>query len=376
MSKESIFWHTQPVTDEPKAEGELQSNKTPDPNPLELKEGLQWATMDLSQDTDMNLVYQLLVDNYVSDVKDDSPESFRFSYSVPLLRWALICPESEKDWWIGIKKGKKLMAFITAVPIKMNVNGKIVKMAEVNFLCVHKSLRAKAFAPLLIKEITRRVHLKDTWQALYTAGHKLPGIVTAATYYHRSLNLEKLIKVGFAAPVPNVTTAQQRLHLKNAPLKLRLLESKDIVECFELFKSHNQTKKLYPIYTIEEFEYWLKPIKGVMWCYVVEESGKVIDFISYYLVNTLAVPFKEKLKIAYLWFYSNVNTKWTELLQSLLYCAQNDGFDVFNALEGIGGSVDELEQLRFVKGDGTLYYYLYNWKCTPIDCGKVGMFLL
>lgn len=35
-------------------------------------------------------------------------------------------------------------------------------MVEINFLCVHKKLRDKRLAPLLIKEITRRVNLTGT----------------------------------------------------------------------------------------------------------------------------------------------------------------------------------------------------------------------
>ena len=47
-------------------------------------------------------------------------------------------------------------------------------MAEINFLCVHKKLRNKRMAPVLIREITRRVNLENIFQALYTAGVKLP----------------------------------------------------------------------------------------------------------------------------------------------------------------------------------------------------------
>ena len=35
-----------------------------------------------------------------------------------------------------------------------------MRMAEINFLCVHKKLRAKRLAPVLIKEVTRRINLK------------------------------------------------------------------------------------------------------------------------------------------------------------------------------------------------------------------------
>ena len=36
-------------------------------------------------------------------------------------------------------------------------------MTEINFLCVNKKLRSKRLTPVLIKEITRRVHIKDMW---------------------------------------------------------------------------------------------------------------------------------------------------------------------------------------------------------------------
>ena len=47
-------------------------------------------------------------------------------------------------------------------------------MVEINFLCVHKKLRSKRMAPVLIKEITRRVNLEGIFQAVYTAGIVLP----------------------------------------------------------------------------------------------------------------------------------------------------------------------------------------------------------
>ena len=50
-------------------------------------------------------------------------------------------------------------------------------MVEINFLCVHKKLRLKRMAPVLIKEITRRVNLQGIFQAVYTAGVVLPGVV-------------------------------------------------------------------------------------------------------------------------------------------------------------------------------------------------------
>jgi glycylpeptide N-tetradecanoyltransferase len=90
---------------------------------------------------------------------------FRFDYSVPFLQWALTPPGYYKNWLFGVRggKNKKLFGFISGIPVHMNINGKNVLMAEINFLCVHKNLRTKRLAPVLIKEVTRRVNRENIW---------------------------------------------------------------------------------------------------------------------------------------------------------------------------------------------------------------------
>lgn len=72
-------------------------------------------------------------------------------------------------------------------------------MVEINFLCVHKKLRSKRVAPVLIKEITRRVNVEGIFQAVYTAGVLLPKPIAICRYWHRSLNPKKLVDVQFSA---------------------------------------------------------------------------------------------------------------------------------------------------------------------------------
>jgi glycylpeptide N-tetradecanoyltransferase len=67
-------------------------------------------------------------------------------------------------------------------------------MVEINFLCVHKKLRLKRMAPVLIKEITRRVNLEGIFQAVYTAGVVLPGIVSKCRCVY-DLSLILIIKI-------------------------------------------------------------------------------------------------------------------------------------------------------------------------------------
>lgn len=55
-------------------------------------------------------------------------------------------------------------------------------MVEINFLCVHKKLRDKRMAPVLIREITRRVNLHGMFQAVYTSGVVLPRPIGTCRY--------------------------------------------------------------------------------------------------------------------------------------------------------------------------------------------------
>ena len=74
-------------------------------------------------------------------------------------------PGYHKEWLFGVRGGKKnkLYGFISGIPVTTMSRGKKLVMAEINFLCVHKSLRTKRLAPVLIKEVTRRVNLHNIW---------------------------------------------------------------------------------------------------------------------------------------------------------------------------------------------------------------------
>ena len=68
----------------------------------------------------------------------------------------------------------KLVAFISGIPIQLRIRDKVLKSSEVNFLCIHKKLRSKRLAPVLIKEVTRQINLKGIFQAIYTAATVIP----------------------------------------------------------------------------------------------------------------------------------------------------------------------------------------------------------
>ncbi|GLE00886.1 hypothetical protein PINS_up009683 [Pythium insidiosum] len=248
--------------------------------------GFVWTDMDLSDDAQVREVYELLTQNYV----EDDSATLRFDYSVDLLRWAMTPPGYRKDWLVGVRNAKnnKLMAFISGIPVKVRAYEHTMEMAEINFLCVHKKLRAKRLAPVLIKEITRRVNLQNIWQAVYTAGAVLPMPVSQCRYYHRSLNPKKLIEVGFSPLPPRMTISSVvkmlRLPTTTSTPGLRPMEPKDVPRVTALLAEYLSKHQLVTHYSEEEVAHWMLPRAGVLSSYVVENptTHEVTDFCSFY----------------------------------------------------------------------------------------------
>lgn len=256
-------------------------------------------------------MYDLLNENYVEN--DDN--MFRFDYSINFLRWALTPPHFKTAWHLGVRRdregAKTLVGFITAIPTLASVYKKYVsisslslplstcslvvltplvcrrevKSVEINFLCVHKNLRTKRLAPVLIREITRRVNVTDTWQAVYTAGVMIPTPVTSCQYYHRSLDPKKLISIGFSHKRRNMSMALTQkfyrlpvvrlchahtlslstythLHILTSYVQdpqikgIRQMKKADIPQAYPLLMKYLSQFHLYSKFTPEEFEHW------------------------------------------------------------------------------------------------------------------------
>lgn len=193
------------------------------------------------------------------------------------------------QWHCGVRvsSNKKLVGFISAIPADIRIYdtwaptadhihlercarkpsfytkntmhlvslccSRLKRMVEINFLCVHKKLRSKRVAPVLIREITRRVNLEGIFQAVYTAGVVLPKPVSTCRYtvqysdvkhtehsvrkslnyltffslfllfifpvlryWHRSLNPRKLVEVKFSHLSRNMTL-QRTMKLYRLP---------------------------------------------------------------------------------------------------------------------------------------------------------------
>ncbi|XP_052863231.1 glycylpeptide N-tetradecanoyltransferase [Anopheles cruzii] len=292
LHKSFKFWSTQPVprmdekiiTNEPIEEDKQLSEIRQES--YALPDGFVWDTMNLDDPLQLKELYTLLNENYVED--DDA--MFRFDYQPEFLQWALQPPGWKRDWHCGVRvvKSGRLVGFISAIPGSLNVHKKEQRMVEINFLCVHKKLRSKRLAPVLIREITRRVNLTGIFQAVYTAGVVLPKPVSSCRYWHRSLNPKKLIEVKFSYLSRNMTM-QRTIKLYKLPDQpktpgFRKMVEADLPGIHRLLKLYLERFNLTPVFDETEMRHWFLPQNGIIDCFVVEDpaTGTITDMVSYY----------------------------------------------------------------------------------------------
>ncbi|KAL3503794.1 hypothetical protein ACH5RR_033635 [Cinchona calisaya] len=257
-------------------------------------------------------------------------------------------------------------------------------MAEINFLCIHKKLRSKRLAPVMIKELTRRVHLENIWQAAYTAGVVLPTPITTCQYWHRSLNPKKLIGVGFSRLGARMTMSRTiklyKLPDQTASSGFRMMEPHDVPAVTRLLRNYLKQFVVSPDFDENDVEHWLLPKKNVVYSFVVEspETHEITDFCSFYTLpsSILGSHNYSILKAVYSYYNVSTRTALTQLMNDALIVAKPKDFDVFNALDVMHNEAF-LKELKFGPGVGKLRYYLYNYRTRHVlKPSELGLVLL
>ncbi|XP_059180914.1 glycylpeptide N-tetradecanoyltransferase 1-like [Centropristis striata] len=377
------FWETQPVprlgdsivTHGPIVEGEASVRK----EPYSLPQGFCWDTLDLSSPSVLRELCTLLNENYMEE--DDN--TIRFEFSQEYLQWALQPPNWLAQWHCGVRvdTNNKLVGFIAAVPADVRVYETEKRMVQVKLLCVHKKLRLKRMTPVLIRELTRRVSQQGLYQAVYTADLVLPTPLSSCSYWHRPLNVRKLMELDYPVLRQNMSL-QRALKFNRLPevtktAGLRPMTKADAAGIHSLLQANLCQFHLSPMLSLQEVEHWLMPRENVVDTYVVERNdGTLTDVVSFYSVSSKVLnhPVHTDLRAAHLLYAAFTITDPVDLMEDTLVLAKSKGFDVFSALD-VMDNKSFLEKLKFSIGDKSLHYYLYNWMCPPMSRDKVGLVL-
>lgn len=375
------FWDKQPVpklNEKIMIEGPIEEKKEEiENNHKELPKEFEWVSIDLMNDENRKEVVDLLDKYYVEDPNHE----FRLHYSSDFLKWIY-----EKNYHLGIgirvKQNKVLVAFISGKIIKMQINRSKLDLAEINFLCVHPKLRDKRLTPVLIKEITRQFNLLGYFQAQFTNSNYLPSPICTVKYFHRPINIKKLVETGFTILQGKLTIKEvKKTHKIDEVIQIKnfvKIEKRHIDQSFELFHQYMNKYNYHPIFSKEEFEHIFLNNKFVV-CYVIEDDkGNVMDFASYYVSQSKILKRNEKYKFinkANLFYYTCSTETAYKLIKNLLIIAKKNNVDVFDALDIMENS-NILKELHFGEGTGILNYNLFNWKMRPIKNMQVATIMI
>ena len=375
-----LFWKTQPIDIS-------QNNIITEPisvitindvqkEPYTLPDNFTWCTLNIDDDNDLNLIYKFLLDYYNSSKN----ASKKYHYQKDFLRWFLKPYEYYDDLLVGVKYNNKLVATIFGIPMTIKVYDKNIKMVEINFLCVHESLRNKRLAPVLIKEITRRTNLHGIFQAFYTASNDLPNSLMKCSYYHRPLNIPKLVDIKFIEKPDKISLqgfSKLFKILDNTTINIRQIEPKDYNICCKLLNDYNNKFKISVIFNQEEFNNHFAFKENIIETFVVENNYQITDFISFFFIPSKLNNDTKHIYLskAYVYYYFNTLTDLCTLVDNGLYLMKKKNIDVVNAMKQYNNE-EFLDKLKFKEGVGELNFYLYNWSCPSINYNDMGIVMV
>ncbi|CAF1874251.1 BnaC04g51530D [Brassica napus] len=276
----------------------------------------EWTTLDLSSDA----VKLLVEHDYEGDGK------FRYANPGDFLRWALRPPGYYQSWHIGIRVKKSLVACLFGVPARIIVrDNEAVKVAAVRFLCVQKDFRSKGLVPIMIKEMIRRVNLKDIWQGAFCTDLLVATPVTTIRQWIRMLNPANVSK--FLGEAMSIKDATKLYELPNAPVTpgFRKMVQSDVHAVTELLRVY-----LLEFEVAAEFH---------------PETHVVTDCCSFYTISFTVGGRK------------------------------NNKFDIFHAKDVMDNKTF-FEQLKFEEVGAQNHFYLFNQRLrTGLQPSQLGLTL-
>ena len=371
----------------------LHSHRQPFPLPT----GFEWSDVNIHSESDLSALHALLRDHYV----EDSAHASRVDYTPAFLQWALTSPNHLARYHVAVRvsASKKLVAFIGGTRQLIRIRRHEGVTLQISFLCVHAKLRRQRLAPVLIKEITRRISVHDTVKhAVYTAGVLIHQPLTHCTYYHRPLNVQTLVAAGFiphpallSTPPPRTevarTAAYNRFVKRNAlpdagrgelP-QLAAMRDDDVAAVHALLAEHLSAYALVPLYDADEVRHWFLPRDRAVYSYVLYEADTLVAFTSFHAVPRLhnyhsGTPTAVRTANATYHICRSKTSSKGAVLREVMSRARAEGFDVYSALEQMDfAEWMEEDGGRFLKSNGGVFYYLFNYNTAPMTPQQIGM---
>jgi glycylpeptide N-tetradecanoyltransferase len=379
------FWKTQSIQDTSKkekiSEASIITNMTDDMfsrNPYDIPENYSWHELDPDNENDINDLFIFLYENY--NTKGDDFGSF---YSKESLKWYMSVPNKFNNLYICVKYKNKIVGSILCRPMCINIYDNFFPSSEASFLCIDNNIREKSLASIIIKEIMRRTYFTICNNIYYTSPLNLPNILCSSHYYHKILNIKKMMEINFITK-PAVISFKSYEKLFKVSEKIntniRKIKEEDIDKCMDLYFRHYKKYKMYQIMTIDEFKHKFIGYDNVIDTFVLEKNNEIICFVSlFYVKSRILGEINNKytdysIAQIYHYCYDDINL-FNNFMEDVFVLMKQKNIDVINWIEQMDNKIF-LNKFNFKEGSGISNYYFWNIKCPLIDNKQIGIVTL
>ena len=323
--------------------------------PYELPEGMEWVDLDITNEEELNNLYEFLNLNYYETLE------YKEQYNKEFLCWQLSPLKNcqHKNILLSIKKNKKLIGFFSGLPMKLSVYGKEIIAYNISFLCIDTEYRFQHLAEIMFKEMFRRTYIENVYQNIFVSKRLIPKPFAESTYYYKHLN----------SGIKNKTK-----------YKFRFMEKKDVKSITKLLYENQKKYKIYSIFSEDEVEHWFLPIKNVIYSFVREDKDEnITDFTSFYKID--ANIFNENLNWCYIYFNFATSMTSKELLENSMILAKQNGMDTYicNTIMDYESICKELHFHSNMEDEGSygsLKYYFNNFVCPESEAKNLSLILI
>lgn len=357
----SRFWSHQPV------HGTVADLSAANPSePIRLPTGFEWVAFSKDDDADMARVSAFLNAHY------GTSEDGKFSSETDpsFVSWSFRREDQPGDWIVGVRvvETDAIVAAVCAWPWKIRVDEEEHASAQIGFLCVHPILRNKRLAPVLIREITRRVVARGCVRAVYTGHDDLPGRVTTMRKHVRVLRADPLVQSGFWPLRPPMTPPRlQRLNkLPDRATIGDMVEpaETDVDAIVRFLNERWSAYRVAPVATHAWVRHVFARADSPIRCRIRKGAdGTVTDLWSYYPKRTKVTDPNSPVRAfdgaeGFYAFATSVDP--VDLFRDAMTCAKAEGCALWVDTDAMH-SKGVRDALRMEPNPTTLHLFLYNW---------------
>ncbi|AYV77648.1 MAG: glycylpeptide N-tetradecanoyltransferase 1, partial [Dasosvirus sp.] len=238
--------------------------------------GYSWVKVELTDN--MKNVADFLTLYYLKE----SNKKYIIKYDPEYIKWQF---RNQGYFLVITNLQNEYIAVIGLTPRTVEIYANSIQMMEPMFMCCHPKYRKKGLAKVLMNEATRMASIDGYKYGIFCDNIIVPSPVARIRYYSRPLNYIHLKQNEFVE-VSGINDEQvhDKTKIKLRPNKNYVVAKKtidNIETVHKMYSEYVDSFSLHLTLTLKDVENYMFDSRYVKTIFVLDESEKPIDFITY-----------------------------------------------------------------------------------------------